>query len=174
MRPLTSLRIASWNVNRGLDRKLGEQDFIKIIADYDIIFLSECWLSNESDPDFSLLFDEFSFHTFSRTKCKGGGLVLLYRRNLANNIKLCKVVGDSIIWVKIENLLAKDAYVCFCYIPHDNNVFYNHYDIDLFESLLYLILIDIAEFSDHSFVHMPRNSYSGKRLVSTNIICQAL
>ena len=40
------MNVISWNVN-GLKRKLGDYDFLEYISSYDLIFLSETWISNK-------------------------------------------------------------------------------------------------------------------------------
>ena len=46
-----------------------------------------------------------------------------------------KYIADSVVWLKIKNLFASSMYICFLYIPHENNVSYNVYDTDMFECI---------------------------------------
>jgi hypothetical protein len=46
-----------------------------------------------------------------------------------------KCVHDTLLWVKIEDVFDSDLYICFSYIPHENNVFYSHYESDIFGCL---------------------------------------
>ena len=45
----------------------------------------------------------------------------------------------TVIWVELSNCLyfdqSKDVYLCFVLIPHENNIFYESYVVDIFELL---------------------------------------
>ena len=140
--------MASWNVNRGLERKLGEPDFIDILSHYDIVFLSECWISNQSNIDLGTISNGYSMYTFPRSKGKGGGMIVLFKNGLRNHIHIHKYVGDSIVWLKVTDVLESDLYICCTYIPHEHNVYYDLYDNDLFDALLY----DISDLIDQGIV----------------------
>ena len=140
--------MASWNVNRGLERKLGEPDFIDILSHYDIVFLSECWISNQSNIDLGTISNDYSMYTFPRSKGKGGGMIVLFKNGLRNHIHIHKYVGDSIVWLKVTDVLESDLYICCTYIPHEHNVYYDLYDNDLFDALLY----DISDLIDQGIV----------------------
>ena len=49
---------------------------------------------------------------------------------------------------KIENLFASSMYICFSYIPHENNVYYNVYDT----AIIKCISNDIGHFSEKGTV----------------------
>ena len=123
-------------MNRNLAQKICDNDFCAVISDYDIIFLSECWIQPGTILNCDLLDNEFECKTFPRLKCKGGGLVLLYRKTLCNILSLVKCVEDTLVWLKIEQQVQPDIYVCFAYIPHEHNVYYNKYNCDLFDCIL--------------------------------------
>lgn len=115
-----------------------DQDFLDIIKDCDICFLSECWLNQQFDQD-NYDLNNFKTHYFRREKCKGGGLFLMYNEKFAEFIKVEKVTADSLLWIKISNKLLisdSDLYLCFAYIPPEGSLFYTKYDIDLFDAFL--------------------------------------
>lgn len=43
----------SWNIN-GLKRKITDEDFLSHIADYDLIFLNETWLSEQDTTNLEI------------------------------------------------------------------------------------------------------------------------
>ena len=67
---------------------------------------------------------------------------------MSKNIAIEKYIVDSVVWLKIEKLFASSMYICFSYIPHENNVCYNLYDTDIFEC----IAKDIGYFSEKGTV----------------------
>jgi hypothetical protein len=77
-----SLQIVAWNVDRGLHKKLNEPEFLKFLANYDIIGLSECWVTSDTELDLCWLSNSYTVMSFPRSQGKGGGLVFKY-------IKLC-------------------------------------------------------------------------------------
>lgn len=115
----------SWNVNRGLEKKLGEHEFCKLLSSYDIVFLSECWVNSESTLDLFHLTQGYASFMYPRTRGKGGGMVILVRDELLAHFSVCKYVGDSMVWVKLSGIYKNDVYICFVYIAHENSVFYN-------------------------------------------------
>ncbi|VDH98937.1 Hypothetical predicted protein [Mytilus galloprovincialis] len=73
-----------------------------------------------------------------REKCKGGGVVIFYKKWLTPYTTVLNCCADSMIWLKIDKnvcLNGLDLYICAIYIPPDKNVFYRKYDIDVFDIL---------------------------------------
>ena len=112
------------------------------------MFLCECWIRSHTVLNLELFNDEYECKCFPRSKGKGGGLIILYKTFLSKNIAIEKYIADSVVWLKIENLFAPSMYICFSYIPHENNVYYNVYDTDIFEC----ISNDISYFSEKGTV----------------------
>ena len=124
----------TWNIGKGLCNKLNDSNFTSLISNYDIICLSECWIS-END-----IFDVHNYRkvVFPRKRGKGGGIVIFYRENLHTCLSVVENVHDCIIWLKLTQSGCEDIYVAFCYFPPENSTFYNNAnvtDIDLFQSL---------------------------------------
>lgn len=55
---------------------------------------------------------------------------------------------DTILWLKVSSITSADVYLCFVYIPHENNVYYDLYNIDVFDNLL----MDVAKYVEQSMV----------------------
>ncbi|VDI04207.1 Hypothetical predicted protein [Mytilus galloprovincialis] len=74
-------------------------------------------------------------------------MVLLYNKSLQKHIEILKVSHDTVIWVKVDKTLffdkSNDVYICFVYVPHENNIFYDKYDVDIYDCLTE----DIASYS---------------------------
>ena len=68
------------------------------MRDYDVLFLSECWV--KCPNDFNLCGYE-NKHIF-REKCNGGGVVVYYRKCLSQYIKFAGCCADSLIWYKFH------------------------------------------------------------------------
>ncbi|XP_056006481.1 peptidoglycan recognition protein 4-like isoform X2 [Ostrea edulis] len=87
------MRIVAWNVNRNLEQKICDSDFCAVISDYDVIFLSECWIQPGTSLKCDWLNDEFEYKCFPRLKGKDGGLVLLYRKTLRSDAPCLNIGG---------------------------------------------------------------------------------
>ena len=100
--------------------------------------MSECWLDVDIDIDDTLIKDKYLYKCFPRKTCKGGGLTLLYKKELHEFLSIEKVQHESILWVKFHKDISvenTDLYIGFIYIPHENNVFYKKNEDDLFNVL---------------------------------------
>ena len=121
------------------------------MSQYDFIFLSECWILKDFIFENADICDNYEVMAFPRSKGKGGGLILMFKKYLKEKIKVLKVVCDTAIWVQIRGELFNLEYDVFClftYVPHENNVFYNTYDVEMFN----LIEQDVAQYSTQGSV----------------------
>lgn len=131
------LKIICWNINGGFSTKINDQCFQNFLLTYDIVLLTECWVQKDLDVNL----DKFDTYIFPRLKSRstqGGGIVVLIRKKFHNFISVVKNQHDTVIWLKIQNLLKnidKDLYVGCAYIPPSNSTFYRLYDCDLFSDL---------------------------------------
>lgn len=41
-----------------------------------------------------------------------------------------------VLWLKVSSIPISDVYLCFVFIPRENNVYYNLYNNDVFDNLL--------------------------------------
>ena len=118
-------------MGKGLVNKLKDVEFIAKISEYDIVCLSECWITCNDDFDLP----EYRKFVFPRSKGRGGGIVIFYRKIYEKNLTLKQNIHDCIVWLQL-NYQNKDIYLAFCYFPPDNSVFYGrNNDIDLFDIL---------------------------------------
>ena len=74
-------------------------------------------------------------NVFQGVKEKVGSYNVVGKTFLSKNMAIEKYIADSVVWLKNENLFASSMYICFSYIPHENNVSYNVYDTDMFECI---------------------------------------
>ena len=115
-------------------RKLEDENFIRILREYDVLCLSECWVKCPNNFDLSGYEKK---HVF-REKCNGGGVVLFYKKCLSQYIEIIKECADSMIWFKFDKSLMlnnQDLYMCTVYIPPDRNMYYRKYNCDVFDIL---------------------------------------
>lgn len=80
-------------------------------------------------------------------KVGGGCLILLVKKHIVKSIHILKCVYDTAVWIKIDKTLLicpNDDFMCFLYIPHENNVYYNFFDKNIFEELDY----DMVNYGD--------------------------
>ena len=79
---MSDISIISWNICRSLSDKLTNSDFISLVSRYDLIFLSECWITDDDNVEI----DGYEKFIFPRKQIKGGGIVIYCRLNLLPNI----------------------------------------------------------------------------------------
>jgi len=127
----------------GLARKLSDSDFYDIINDYDIVFLSETWLSNNShiNLDIQGFHSEHLLGNNAINTRKGrysGGLSLYYKQTLNNHIKIVEKDQHGIMWVKLCKDLfdfQQDVYICNVYIPPNNSNVIDTINFDFIEQI---------------------------------------
>jgi hypothetical protein len=122
--------------------------FISVIGSNDIIFLSECWLDVNTDFDDKLIKEKYYHRCFPRKSCKGGGLTIIYKKELHEFLSVEKNVNESLLWLKLHNGISADnddIYIGFVYLPLENNVFYRNNDIDFFSVFLLMIHLCIQK-----------------------------
>ena len=126
MPPSNYLKIGHWNVN-GLKNKLNDQEFFHIISDYDIIVLTETWLTKHiSVPNFYA-------HCQNARKVNStcgrysGGIVILINQKHRKHIKIStKKESDYGLWLKINKdilNLDKNLYIGGIYLPPINSTY---------------------------------------------------
>ena len=128
-----------WNVN-GLSRKLGDPDFLEIIQKYDIVLLSETWLSQNTHINLDL--KGFKAYHLYGNKCTNvrrgrysGGLSIYVKDKFEKKISIADKHQSGIIWVKCDKSLFtfnEDVYVCFTYITPRGSVYTDYNDFDFF------------------------------------------
>ena len=136
------MNVISWNVN-GLKRKLGDYDFLEYISSYDLIFLSETWISNKDNinSDINGYNSEHLFGNKSKNTTKGrysGGIAFYYKNELKNFITIVEKQQFGLIWVKISADLFpfdENVYLCHIYMPPNDSKVFRSSQIDFFEQL---------------------------------------
>lgn len=93
-------------------------------------------MSPNSDWTLGYLSDNYTIMSSPHSKGRGGGLVLIYKSKLSSYVCVEKYCCDTILWLKDSLITSADVYLCFVYIPHENNICYDRYNIDVFDNLL--------------------------------------
>ena len=167
------MKVCSWNISKGLIRKLADAEFQHEIADYDILCFNECWV--KCPKEFEIAGYEKNY--VQRKKCNGGGVIVFHKKWLNSYLEVLKCCADSMIWLKISNSImsdCKDLYLCAIYVPPDKNIFYRKYDCDVFEVLQehiehYGALGNIAIIGDLNGRIGKANDFIGHDLLSTQL-----
>ena len=77
------------NVNGGLEIKLGMNDFVDCMQEYDVLFLSECWVNETHQLELNGFAKPYC--KFRKRKNKGkrdsGGLCVYFRDELTGGIE---------------------------------------------------------------------------------------
>lgn len=116
-----SLKVCSWNIFKGLLRKLADNEFLH-------------GLNVRKNLSLMVMVKKY----VHRQKCNGGGVIVIYEKWLNPHIEIINCCADSMIWIKISNDIMSDSkylYLCSMYMPPDNNRCYQKYEYDVFEVL---------------------------------------
>ena len=133
----SNIKILAWNINGGLENKLNCESFLNYLRTYDVIFLSECWISN----DFNFTSEGYVCKAIPRSKSKGiqgGGLYVMIKESYSRHISVCEVVADTFVWIKFHGELFnfnEDLYMCGAYLPPANSKYHTLYDCEIFRLL---------------------------------------
>ncbi|MEW8547527.1 MAG: reverse transcriptase family protein, partial [Candidatus Thiodiazotropha sp.] len=130
----------TWNCNGLSDEKCESEEFCNILRDNAIVFLLESWTSEYSNLDFEgyKVYNFYRKFRHRRAKRRSGGVVLLYRENLHDGIKVVRNSYDTIIWIKLDGnyfSFENDIYICGAYMWGDTSPMYNIAQCDLFQTL---------------------------------------
>ena len=100
--------------------KIKSPEFISIYQSHDILLLTECWTSDDSD----VAIDGFEHIILNRTEKKAGtkrnsgGLIVYIRSEYFDNKTFVKCENDDIIWIKLKDNVISDkpTYIALCYV----------------------------------------------------------
>ncbi|CAC5379506.1 unnamed protein product [Mytilus coruscus] len=130
----SNIKFLAWNVIGGLQNKLDDEAFVRLLKTYDIVILSECWISN----DFTFDIEGIMCKAIPRNKSKctqGGGLCVMINNIYSPYISFIESIADTFMWLKFDKLLFdfdQDLYVCGAYIPPINTKYHSLYECDIF------------------------------------------
>ena len=132
----------SWNIN-GLNRKLGDIEFINYCDQYDILLLSETWLYEKLFINTKIkgYHDVHIYGNKTNNTSKGrcsGGLSLYFKDYLSPYITLVEKNQIGIMWIKLSKLLFNsrdDVFLCSVYIPPQRSRVMRSMDIDMFDEI---------------------------------------
>ena len=101
---ISALRCLYWNIHGISSRILGEKnedpEFLRIIASFDVICISELHTNKTiSIPGFYLKKQKFRAKKHKGPKI-GGGIAVYINQNLANNFRLIQNENDDSIWIR--------------------------------------------------------------------------
>jgi exonuclease III len=116
---------------------------LTFIENFDLIFLSETWLSSDEHSNFDIngFYCVHIFGSKSKNTKKGrhsGGITFYYRKQFKNYIHIVDKLKQGIIWVKISKemlTLDEDVFICHCYIPPSDSKIMLNSDFDFHEKL---------------------------------------
>ena len=114
---------------------------MKLISTYDLIFLSETWISdkNKTNLDLNGYISEHIPDNKSKNTTKGrfsGGISFYYKTKLRKHVKIVEKLQSGIILVKLEKTLFPfndDVYICHVYMPPNTSRVFSVSEVDMFE-----------------------------------------
>ena len=104
----SDLRLLSWNIN-GISRKKLDTEFINCINQYDIIFLSETWISKHTCLNLDInnyICEHITGNKAHNTK-KGrySGLSIYYHQTLSKYLEIVEKNQHGILWITLSKEL---------------------------------------------------------------------
>ena len=120
---------------------------------YDLIILTETWLSDSDDLDQYAVKDYDLYHSNSGPRCRSkgrlsGGIAIYVKSHLTKAITIQKEKKGKKLWLQIshEQLnLDEDLFLCACYIPPERS----NRDDKLWEQL------------ERDLIDIPNHTYYG-------------
>jgi hypothetical protein len=126
-----------------LARKIHDPDFIDIIKQYDVILLSETWISTNTHINLNITgynCDHLYGNKTSYTR-KGrysGGISIYFKDSLNNFVKIIEKIQNGILWVELDKSLfefKENVYICHTYIVPNTSTVVNRDDFDFLEQI---------------------------------------
>ena len=114
-----------------------------MINKYDIILLSETWISDKHILNLEIN-DFESFHIYGQKTrgvkkgCQSGGISIYYKKELKEHISVIEKNDFGIVWLKISSNIFhfnEDVFICFSYIPPVTSKVLRDRDFDFFEEI---------------------------------------
>ena len=126
---MQTLKIGSFNIN-GLGKrftKLQNNELKKLVETYDILFLLETWIDENTLIDVSSMGSFYSINKARKrqnlkARRNSGGIICIISKKLKNIV--CEVQNkfSDFLWIKIDKNFTRtdyDIYVCGCYISQN-------------------------------------------------------
>ncbi len=128
------IKILAWNIH-GLSDKLGYPEICSKLRKYDVILLSETWLSDmSSEKEYKL--SGYEPKSIPRAGGKSsGGLILYVKNNVKKYVSFVKNVCDHFMIIRVDGV-PQPRYIIFSYIlPYDTTYKCSSCDNNFYEQL---------------------------------------
>ena len=120
--------------------KLDDFEVKNRIKMFDILCIQETLCGPRDVQSLSVEgYRKFSLHRdISNNQRYFGGILLLFKNNLRNGIKILENKGKDKVWIKLKKDyfgIKKDIFICFAYIPPDSSEYSKNMELDLFDNI---------------------------------------
>lgn len=136
MRPL---KICSFNVQGGIERKFQFEDVCSMIDQFDVVFIQETWLVDSCHFNvrgYGIFRSDRGSHKKKNTG--SGGVVTLYKQALHKGLHKLPSRHKDFMWIKLDKSffnLPNDIYIANCYIAPEDSVLHRDMNYDIFDTL---------------------------------------
>jgi exonuclease III len=133
------LKICSFNIQGGLERKFEFHDVCSLIDQYHLVCIQETWLVDSSYlkvKGYGIFRSDRGSHKKKQTG--SGGVVVLYRSELTKGLKKISSKLKDILWIRLDKhffKLENDVYIANCYLPPEDSVIHKDLEGDVFDIL---------------------------------------
>ncbi|MEW8546880.1 MAG: reverse transcriptase family protein, partial [Candidatus Thiodiazotropha sp.] len=120
-----------------------DAEFLNFICENDLIFCSETWQRSNDNFDIqnyhciSVPRPE-SLHIRGKGKRGHGGICLYINNNIYEGVEVMERISEGFLWIKLKKAffsMQHDLFICFCYIPPKDSVYFKTAETDLFDIL---------------------------------------
>ncbi len=126
----TNIKTGSLNLQGDAQRKLSNVDVKNFVHKLDIVCLQETWLTDRD----GVANNGYNMHRSDRKKnkrryCGSGGVITLCREYYESGVTKINSKSSDLMWMKLDRTyfnLARDIYLCNCYIPPYAGSSYNN------------------------------------------------
>lgn len=122
---------------------LTDAEFFNLICENDLIFCCETWQRSSDNFDIqnyhciSVPRPE-SLHIRGKGKRGHGGICLYVKNNIYDGVEVMEKISEGFLWIKLKKdffSMQYDLFICFCYIPPKDSIYFKTAELDLFDIL---------------------------------------
>ena len=150
-----TFKIGFWNVNGLSQQKYETEEFIDIVNQYDILCFTETWKEDGKNllaPSGYKAKYHNRQHKHAKAKRNSGGIMIVYKAELHDHLKVTNNKDENILWVKLSKSfegLRRDLKLGAVYISPQNS------DVNKKESAtdtLEVLYEQVASFNDNESI----------------------
>jgi exonuclease III len=136
---MSSLKLCSFNIQGGIERKFQFDDVCSMVKQYDIVCIQETWLIDSCQFNvrgYGIFRSDRGSHKKKNTG--SGGVVVLYKLGLKKGLKKLSSANKDFLWLRLDKNffnVQNDIYIANCYIAPEDSVVHKNIGYDVMDIL---------------------------------------